>query len=190
LLGIMSLERFKIAQDSPRSGFATALAELRSGRKTSHWIWYVFPQLAGLGRSWTAQKYAIRDLDEAIEYLRDAELRDRLARATAVVAGQLGAGTPLADLMGGTLDAMKLVSSLTLFEIAAGEMAVLEQLSPGEESGAAPVDVTLATNAPGRVPPTSRLSGGRFAEDCRRVLDLAAAQGFPRCAYTQAHARR
>ncbi len=67
----MSLERFHEAQARRSAGYDTALAEIRRGRKTSHWIWYIFPQLAGLGRSSMAENYAIRDLAEACEYLRD-----------------------------------------------------------------------------------------------------------------------
>src|SRR4051812_2087791 len=108
----MSLDRFRSAQDSPHSGIATALAELEKGRKTSHWIWYVFPQLAGLGRSSTAQFYGIRDFAEAREYLRDSVLRERLVQTIAVVAKKLREGVPLEDLMGGATDSLKLVSSL------------------------------------------------------------------------------
>ncbi len=63
----MSLTRFHEAQASRSAGYDTALAEIRRGRKTSHWIWYIFPQLAGLGRSAMAEKYAIRDLAEACD---------------------------------------------------------------------------------------------------------------------------
>ena len=58
----MSLARFHEAQASRWAGYDTALAEIRRGRKTSHWIWYIFPQLAGLGHSATAERYGIRDL--------------------------------------------------------------------------------------------------------------------------------
>ena len=68
---VSDLERFKRAQDQPHSGFATALSELRSGRKTGHWIWYVFPQLSGLGTSDVSQIYGIADVTEATDYLRD-----------------------------------------------------------------------------------------------------------------------
>lgn len=61
----MSLQRFHEAQADPHAGYDTALPEIRRGRKTSHWIWYIFPQLAGLGRSTMAERYAIRDLAEA-----------------------------------------------------------------------------------------------------------------------------
>lgn len=119
----MTLERFKQAQADPVAGFATALAELKRRRKTSHWIWYVFPQIAGLGRSPAAQKYALRDLEEARGYLRDPVLRGRLEAGIETVAEQLANGIELETLMGGRIDALKLVSSLTLFELAASEPA-------------------------------------------------------------------
>ena len=73
----MSLERFHQAQARKWGGYASALAEIRKGRKSGHWIWYVFPQLDGLGHSSTARSYALRDLDEACAYLRDPLLRMR-----------------------------------------------------------------------------------------------------------------
>ena len=96
---------------------------MRSGRKRKHWIWYVFPQLAGLGRSGVAQYYGIRDLEEACEYLRDPVLRSRYEEVTAAVAEQLEAGVPVERLMGGSIDALKLASSLTLFSAAASLLA-------------------------------------------------------------------
>ena len=119
----MSLDRFHQAQADPRAGYATALAEIRRGRKTSHWIWYIFPQLAGLGRSAMAEKYAIRDLAEACDYLRDPLLRARYEEITAAVCDQLACGIALEDLMGSRIDALKLVSSLTLFRAAAHSLA-------------------------------------------------------------------
>ena len=119
----MSLQRFHDAQADADSGYETALAEIRSGRKRKHWIWYVFPQLAGLGRSGVAQYYGIRDLDEACEYLRDPVLRARYEEITAAVAEQLQAGIPIERLMGGSIDALKLASSLTLFSAAASRLA-------------------------------------------------------------------
>src|SRR5215831_9234320 len=98
------LERFKQAQDAPRAGFTTALGELRAGRKTSHWIWYVFPQLAGLGRSPMATRYGLNGIGEADAYLRDPVLAERLAMAAgavrAHVAPHAGAGVPLDVVMG------------------------------------------------------------------------------------------
>ena len=120
----MSLQRFHDAQADSDSGFKTALAEMRSGRKRKHWIWYIFPQLAGLGRSGVAQYYGIQDLEEACEYLRDPVLRARYEEITAAVVEQLEAGgVPLERLMGGSIDALKLASSLTLFAAAASRIA-------------------------------------------------------------------
>jgi uncharacterized protein (DUF1810 family) len=115
----MSLERFHQAQADAAAGYSTALAEMRSGRKTSHWIWYIFPQLTGLGRSGVAQYYAIRDLDEAREYLRDPVLGARYAEISAAVGEKLEAGVSVERLMSGSIDALKLASSLTLFRAAA-----------------------------------------------------------------------
>jgi len=119
----MSLSRFHDAQASPSAGYDTALAEIRRGRKTSHWIWYIFPQLAGLGRSSMARTYAIRDLAEACEYLRDPILRARYEEIARAVSEQLDRGVALETLMGSRIDALKLVSSLTLFRAAAQSLA-------------------------------------------------------------------
>jgi uncharacterized protein (DUF1810 family) len=105
------LERFVAAQDSG-GVFDTALAELRRGRKTSHWIWFVFPQLAGLGRSPTARRYAISSLEEARAYLRHPVLGPRLAEAARTLIDHPGTD---ADQIFGGLDALKLRSSMTLF---------------------------------------------------------------------------
>ncbi len=101
------------------SAYDRALAELRDGRKRSHWIWFVLPQLAGLGRSAMAQRYGIADLDEARAYLADPLLRQRLEAVVGVIDEQLRQpGQSLEHLMGSGLDAAKTVSSLTLFEAA------------------------------------------------------------------------
>ena len=118
----MSLARFHDAQADIDSGYEAALDEMRSGRKRRHWIWYVFPQLAGLGRSGVAQYDGIQNLDEACEYLRDPVLRARYEEITAAVAEQLEAGVPIERLMGGSIDALKLASSLTLFSTAASRL--------------------------------------------------------------------
>jgi uncharacterized protein (DUF1810 family) len=102
------LDRFIAAQATTYDG---ALAELRRGRKTSHWMWFVFPQIAGLGRSDTARFYAIRDAGEARAYLAHPVLGPRLIAATeAVIAAPGDAATIL-----GPVDAIKLRSSMTLF---------------------------------------------------------------------------
>jgi uncharacterized protein (DUF1810 family) len=110
------LDRFSRAQDGA-SGFTTALAELQSGRKRSHWIWYIFPQLAGLGQSAAAIHYGLQGVPEAAAYLRDPVLRDRLLRVTDAVLTELqrDPAPALAGVMGSDIDALKLVSSMTLF---------------------------------------------------------------------------
>lgn len=109
-----SLDRFHLAQ---ARDFAHALDELGAGRKRSHWIWYVFPQLAGLGRSAAALAYGLQGADEAAAYLRDPVLRDRLLAAASAVRSHLDRDppAPLRVLMGSEIDVMKLVSSMTLF---------------------------------------------------------------------------
>ena len=88
------LERFVSAQEGT---YDQALAQVRRGRKTGHWMWFVFPQIAGLGRSSTAQHYAIRDLDEARSYLADPVLGERLRECSRAVleSGAYGRRTAL-----------------------------------------------------------------------------------------------
>jgi len=93
-----------------------AVAELRSGAKRSHWMWFVFPQLAGLGRSSTAQHYAIGSLDEARAYLAHPVLGPRLREVAGVVAASDASD---AEALFGAVDAVKLRSSATLFDRAA-----------------------------------------------------------------------
>ena len=114
------LERFVIAQDSGGT-YGHALAELRSGMKRSHWMWFVFPQLAGLGHSETARRYAISSLDEARAYYRHNVLGPRLREAAAAVAAVEGRSA--VQIFGG-IDARKLHSSMTLFRLAAPGEAV------------------------------------------------------------------
>ncbi len=105
------LERFVAAQDAGGT-YDRAVAELRAGRKVSHWMWFVFPQIAGLGRSATAQEFAISSLGEARAYLRHPVLGPRLAESARVLTGVSGRS---ADQIFGGLDAQKLRSSMTLF---------------------------------------------------------------------------
>jgi len=127
------LDRFVSAQ---ADSYAQALGELRRGRKTSHWMWWIFPQIAGLGRSGTARHYAIADLAEARAYLAHPLLGPRLVEASTMVAG---AGGTAEAIMGG-IDAVKLRSSMTLFSHAAKDpapfRAVLERFFDGEEDPA------------------------------------------------------
>lgn len=108
------LERFHAAQARDQ---ARAVAELRAGRKVSHWMWYVFPQLAALGRSGKAKHYGIRDLAEARAYLADPVLAANLREAAAAMLEN--AGTPPEAVLG-PVDAMKLRSCATLFAAAGG----------------------------------------------------------------------
>lgn len=116
----VDLDRFHSGQTAGHpSAYDRALAELRSGRKRSHWIWFVLPQLAGLGRSAMAQRYGIADLAEARAYLADPLLLQRLEAVISVIDDQLSLpGQTLEQLMGSGLDAAKTVSSLTLFAAA------------------------------------------------------------------------
>jgi len=123
-MGAADLERFVGAQEGVHP---VALAELRRGRKQSHWIWFVFPQLAGLGVSAMAQRYAIGSLDEARAYLDHPLLGPRLREATEALLAHRG---KRAEEMLGTVDAMKFRSSMTLFEAA----------SPGENVFGAALD--------------------------------------------------
>jgi len=120
----MDLERFVTAQD--RGGtYQRAVAELRSGRKTSHWMWFIFPQIAGLGRSAMAQAYAISDLAEAQAYLAHPVLGPRLIECAEIVASQRGKG---AEQIFGGIDAIKLRSSMTLFAHAGSDQAIFQQV--------------------------------------------------------------
>ena len=110
------LSRFLAAQDAT---WPDALAELRRGAKRSHWMWWIFPQIAGLGRSETARHYAIRSPDEARAYLAHPVLGSRLLEATAAVVAASGS----AEAIMGSIDAMKLRSSMTLFEAVAADSA-------------------------------------------------------------------
>lgn len=107
----MDLERFVRAQDD-RGTYGRALAELRAGRKTSHWMWFVLPQVAGLGRSPVAQAYAIEDLAEASAYASHDVLGPRLRKCCRAL---LDLEETSAERVLGTVDAMKLRSSMTLF---------------------------------------------------------------------------
>jgi len=113
---MIDLGHFLAAQDRMYAG---ALSELQAGHKRGHWIWFVFPQVAGLGRSSTSRKFAIADLDEADAYLAHPVLGERLRTCVRTMLGHEGRSAR--SILGG-LDAMKFRSSLTLFAVAtAGE---------------------------------------------------------------------
>ncbi len=101
-------KKFLSAQEG---AYKQALAEISSGRKTSHWIWYIFPQIKGLGHSSTSDRYAIESLSEAKEYLADDVLRKRLIEISEALLKQEGS----AEKILGKVDAMKVRSCMTLF---------------------------------------------------------------------------
>lgn len=107
-----NLDRFHEAQDKD---YATALSEIRNGRKQSHWIWYIFPQIQGLGFSPTSKYYALSSLKEAKAYVEDSALKVRLHEITAAL---LDLDTDDASRVMGYPDDMKLLSCMTLFELA------------------------------------------------------------------------
>lgn len=111
-----TLDRFVAAQAQT---YDRAIAELRAGLKTGHWMWFVFPQVAGLGRSDTARLYAIADLAEARAFLTHSVLGPRLVEATRALL-DLPAGRTAEAVLGG-IDTIKLRSSLTLFDAAAAD---------------------------------------------------------------------
>ncbi len=160
----MNLDRFRDAQDAPHAGFAEALRELQAGRKTGHWIWYVFPQLAGLGRSSTAVYYGLAGAEEAADYLRDRVLGERLVAAAAAVRTHLATARPvrLEELMGSRIDALKLVSCMTLFRQVANTLSAVDP----------------------------RPQFAAMAEHADIILAAAATQGYGRCTYSEEHLRR
>jgi uncharacterized protein (DUF1810 family) len=116
------LQRFIDAQEGVH---ARALDELRAGRKTTHWMWFVFPQVAGLGSSAMAQRYAIGSLDEARAYLAHPVLGPRLVACTEAV---LSHSDRTAHDILGSPDDVKLRSSMTLFVLVAGPGSVFQRV--------------------------------------------------------------
>ena len=110
-----NLDRFLAAQAPV---YARVLEELRAGRKTSHWMWFVFPQLAGLGRSEMATYYGLDGRAEAAAYLHHPVLGARLRESTSIVNALEGLTV---EQIFGVTDAMKFRSSMTLFELVAGD---------------------------------------------------------------------
>jgi uncharacterized protein (DUF1810 family) len=116
----MSTERFISAQ---QHDYQTALQEIRSGRKRSHWMWYIFPQIDGLGFSDMARRYAIKDLDEATEYLKHPLLGSRLIEISKALLEL--PGNSATSIMGSP-DDLKLHSSMTLFSLVPGADPVFD----------------------------------------------------------------
>ncbi|TFV47804.1 DUF1810 domain-containing protein [Blastococcus sp. TF02A-35] len=128
------LQRFVDAQ---RDTYDQALSELRAGQKRTHWMWFVFPQVAGLGRSGMAQRFAVADLDEARAYVAHPVLGRRLVECARALTA-LDVDDPVAVM--GPVDAVKLRSSMTLFAHAAPDQPVfrevLDHYFAGEEDDA------------------------------------------------------
>jgi uncharacterized protein (DUF1810 family) len=150
------LQRFKDAQDQSVAGFSTALSEIRAGGKRSHWIWYVFPQLSGMGYSSASRTYGLDGVSEAAAYLRDPVLRSRLVTIATAVVEQLDGGMTLIDLMASSIDVTKLISSMTLFQHVANRLFEAEGLDEYES----------------------------LARAAAKILERAAAEGYPPCHFT------
>ena len=118
------LERFVDAQNASGT-YQQAVEELRRGRKTSHWMWFVFPQIAGLGQSAMSRRYAISSLDEAKAYLEHPVLGPRLRECAGLV---VQAQAQNAEQIFGGIDAQKLRSSMTLFLRADPEEPLFQQV--------------------------------------------------------------
>jgi uncharacterized protein (DUF1810 family) len=118
----VNLQRFKTAQERD---YETALAEIKSGRKKGHWMWYIFPQIAGLGMTEMSRNYAINDIKEAGDFLMDRELGLRL---TTICKALLELQTNDPHEIFGSPDDLKLKSSMTLFDAVPATFPVFSQV--------------------------------------------------------------
>ena len=137
------LERFVLAQEDSYAGYIQALTEMEEGRKVGHLIWYIFPQLKGMGRSHNSDYYGIESLDEARDYLAYEGLGENMREISRMLLRHKD--EEIEVIMGGRTDAVKLRSSMTLFDLA----------SPGDEFG----EVLDAFYGGKRDPRTLRLLG-------------------------------
>ena len=117
------LSRFINAQ---QNNYQTALSEIKSGRKTSHWIWYIFPQLKNLGSSHNAKYYGIENLDEAKEYLSNEVLRENLLEICQALLNLQS--NDIEYIMGSSIDKAKLLSSMTLFHLAKPDCKIFSEI--------------------------------------------------------------
>lgn len=128
-----NLDRFISAQEND---YAIALKEIRTGFKRSHWMWYIFPQIAGLGQSWMAKQYEIVNLDEAKTYIENDYLRNNLIEISQAL---LDCGNDNISEIMGFPDDLKLCSCMTLFELVAPGIEifgkVLEKFFAGRRDG-------------------------------------------------------
>ena len=138
------LQRFVEAQEDV---FETAMDELRAGQKRSHWMWFIFPQLHGLGRSETSRRFGIHGLEEAKRYLQHPVLGPRLVQAAHAA---MQSGAPLVALFG-AVDAQKFISSMTLFSQASAEDSLFgDILARLQTSDATTLEILRAQERPGR----------------------------------------
>lgn len=107
------INRFKTIQDNPFTGYEQALKEITNGKKISHWIWYIFPQLRGLGQSSRSSYYGLSGREEAQLFLQDEQLGTRLREITEALLNH--AGRPAVSILG-EIDALKVQSCMTLFD--------------------------------------------------------------------------
>lgn len=117
-----SIERFLEAQERD---YSRALSEIKAGKKTTHWIWYIFPQIDGLGFSSTARYYAIKDLEEAIIYYKNDTLRSRLIEISQELLKHKDKSS--VEILG-DVDSLKVCSCMTLFDIVAPNQVFKEVL--------------------------------------------------------------
>lgn len=137
-----NLERFKSAQDAV---YHCVISELSEGKKRSHWMWFVFPQIDGLGSSPTAKEYAIKCREEALAYLEDPLLGDRLRECSQLALNIEG---KTATEILGSPDDLKLRSSMTLFAEVAGENPVFQQVLDKYYDGEAdPLTLSLLSSS-------------------------------------------
>ena len=161
--------RFVAAQREDDT-IATALRELRAGRKRSHWVWFVLPNVAGLGSSGTAKEFAIASREEAEAFVANAELRSNLVAAVEAVGKWARKGKPKLDVvMGSAVDTRKLVSCCVLFETVARQRQ--QQQQRRRVGGGADVE---------------EQQYAALVEACRVVLDAAEEQGWGTCTFTRA----
>ena len=134
------IERFVIAQDVEYAGYAQALAEIKGGRKYDHWIWYIFPQLRALGRSYNARFYGITHREEAVAYLAHPVLGARLREISRALLAHRGK-TAVAIL--GQIDALKVCSCMTLFDSLAPNDVFAEVLAVFYDGKRCPLTLEL-----------------------------------------------
>lgn len=125
----MDLSRYIQAQNDPEAGYVVALHEIRTTGKRSHWMWYVFPQIEGLGKSPSTRYFALSDLEEAMAYMHHPVLGARLLEVSEAIVERLNDGTDLVTLMNSRIDVQKLVSCMTLFAGLAKREGIQERLA-------------------------------------------------------------